>query len=133
MSRIKKVLIVIYLIATFLICAHLDAQVTFAEPVIPKEIYPSFGIVTNISETTWGAYVVTVSDFEGFSYEYYAEDGDLQNGDGMALLMYKNGTPDYIKDDVVVDARYVGHISFWTNMTFNVVSEICGEEELISE
>ena len=120
----KRILIILYLIATFLICAHLDAQVTFAEPVIPKETYPSFGIVINVSETACGAYIVTVSDFEGFLYEYYAEDGDLQIGDGMALLMYKNGTPDYIKDDVVVDSRYVGHISFWTDMTFNVVEEL---------
>lgn len=104
-----------------------------AEPEIPTEIYPSFGLVTNISETSWGAYIVTVSDFEGFSYAYYAEDGDLQNGDGMALLMYDNGSPDYILDDVVVEARYVGHIDYWNDMAYtNAVSEICGEEELIS-
>ena len=29
----KRILIILYLIATFLICAHLDAQVTFTEPV----------------------------------------------------------------------------------------------------
>ena len=29
---IKKILIILYLIATFLICAHLDAEVTFAQP-----------------------------------------------------------------------------------------------------
>lgn len=29
---IKKILIILYLIATFLICAHLDAEVTFAIP-----------------------------------------------------------------------------------------------------
>ncbi len=29
---IKKILIILYLIATFLFCAHLDAEVTFAQP-----------------------------------------------------------------------------------------------------
>ena len=99
-----------------------------AEPQIPKEIYPSFGLVTNISETSWGAYIVTVSDFEGFSYAYYAEDGDLQKGDGMALLMYDNGTPNYVLDDVVTEARYVGHIDFWTDMPYkNIVEELVSE------
>ena len=105
-----------------------------AEPQIPTGIYPSFGLVTDVSETSWGAYIVTVSDFEGFSYSYYAEDGDLQKGDGMALLMYDNGSPDYILDDVVAEARYVGHIDYWNDMVYtNAVSEIyCGEDELIS-
>ena len=119
-SKIKSIIIILLII--------LSTVPLGAEPVIPKEIYPSFGIVTNISETTWGAYIVTVSDFEDISYAYYAEDGDLQNGDGMALLMYDNGTPNYVLDDVVVNSRYVGHINFWTDMTFNVI----GEEELIS-
>lgn len=120
-------------IVTGFILAIFMAIPLTAEPQIPTEIYPSFGLVTDVSETSWGAYIVTVSDFEGFSYSYYAEDGDLQNGDGMALLMYDNGSPDYILDDVVTEARYVGHINYWTDMAYtNAVSEICGEEELIS-
>lgn len=35
---IKKILIILYLIATFLICAHLDAQVTFSVPYEHTEV-----------------------------------------------------------------------------------------------
>lgn len=122
------------IVTGFILVISLAIPLT-AEPQIPAEIYPSFGLVTDVSETSWGAYIITVSDFEGFSYAYYAEDGDLEIGDGMALLMYNNGSPDNILDDVVAEARYVGHIDYWTDMAYtNTVSEIyCGEDELISE
>lgn len=29
---LKKILIIIYLVVTFLVCAHLDAEVTFSVP-----------------------------------------------------------------------------------------------------
>ena len=35
---VKKILIILYLIVTFLICAHLDAEVTFSVPYEHTEV-----------------------------------------------------------------------------------------------
>lgn len=121
------------IVTGFILAIFLAIPLT-AEPQIPAEIYPSFGLVTDISETGWGAYIVTVSDFEGFSYAYYSEDGDLQKGDGIAFMMDNMNTISIYDDQIIGRPRYVGHIELWNQMVYeNVISEIyCGEEELIS-
>lgn len=35
---LKKILIIIYLVVTFLVCAHLDAEVTFSVPYEHTEV-----------------------------------------------------------------------------------------------
>lgn len=122
------------IVTGFILAISLAIPLT-AEPQIPAEIYPSFGLVTDVSETPSGTYVITVSDFEGFAYSYYSEDGDLQKGDGIAFMMDNMNTISIYDDQIIGRPRYVGHIELWNQMVYeNVISEIyCGEDELISE
>lgn len=48
--------------------------------------------------------VVTVQTAAGL-HQFYADD--LEIGDGVALMMYDNGTPDNVTDDIVLSVKYV--------------------------
>ena len=66
-------------------------------------IYPAAAVVTAVD---YERDVVTVERASGlFSYEFEGVE-DLMVGDLMALVMYSNGTPHTIADDIVISARY---------------------------
>lgn len=65
--------------------------------------YPSYATVVDLDVESD---IVSAEDNNGFVWDFYGvEDYDI--GDGVALVMYDNGTVS-IFDDVIVDARYVG-------------------------
>ena len=70
-------------------------------------IYPATAVITSVDYETD---VVTVQRSTGFVYTFEGVE-DLTVGDVMSLLMYSNGTPDTIADDVVISARYSGFVS----------------------
>lgn len=69
-------------------------------------IYPTAAVITQVDYETD---TVTVVNATGFVYEFEGVE-DLAEGDMMALVMYSNGTPYTIEDDVVISARYAGYI-----------------------
>lgn len=70
-------------------------------------IYPTAAVVTAVDYETD---TVVVEKATGFVYTFEGVE-DLMVGDVMALLMYSNGTPETIADDIVISARYSGYIS----------------------
>ena len=70
-------------------------------------IYPTAAVVTAVD---YDLDLVTVEKATGFVYEFYGVE-DLCVGDVMAMLMYSNGTPETIADDIVISARYSGYTS----------------------
>ena len=95
--------------------------VAHAEVEIPDGLYPHFGVITEMTEymsfdgtIIWS---VTVTDCEDRSWVYLDDADDLCIGDMMSLLMLDEyNTPNNVYDDLVVDARYVGVLSFYSDM-----------------
>lgn len=67
-------------------------------------LYPTAAVVTDITDD-----VVTVETSTGFLYQYTGGDDDMV-GDMVAMIMYNNGTPETILDDIIISHRYTG---FW--------------------
>lgn len=65
-------------------------------------IYPATMEVINISGD-----VVTMETATGHIYEMDGAE-DWQEGDLAALIMWNNGTPDNVEDDIILAARYSG-------------------------
>ena len=57
---------------------------------------------------------VAVMDGQGNIWKF-TECEDWADGDCCRLYMWNNGTPDYIYDDVICDARYTGYIYQYDN------------------
>lgn len=74
---------------------------------IPKGIYPSMGVVTNVKERKDGYFRVTFRDGARRKYAWIDDDPTWVKGDFVATIMYDNETRN-VYDDQVVDARYVG-------------------------
>lgn len=51
-------------------------------------------------------------DFNGNEWGWYGIS-DWDNGDVATLTMCDNGTPNYIYDDIVVNANYSGWVTSW--------------------
>ena len=102
-----------------------------AEPEIPANLYPAFGLVTSITETDF-CYEIVITDMCGFSYAFYSEDGDFQNGDGIAVIMNDMNTININDDQIVGKPRYVGHIEFLNQIPYddllNGISEVTADE-----
>ena len=67
-------------------------------------IYPASMVVTDVRGD-----VVTMETATGHIYEMDGAE-DWSPGDLAALIMWNNGTPDDVTDDVIISARYSG---FW--------------------
>lgn len=107
------------LFATTAIATMLNAvsgvQPLSTEPAAPAteittettvKVYPDMGVVTDVNSETD---IVEVTMFNGESSEFYGAE-DWFEGDFVALIMSDNGTPDYIYDDMIIDANYAGYV-----------------------
>ena len=70
-------------------------------------VYPSTAIVRVVNRTEDK---VVVENANGFEYEFDGAE-DILVGDVMSLVMFNNSTPQDVKDDVVLFARYSGYVS----------------------
>ena len=68
-------------------------------------LYPRTGYITEIADGK-----CVVEDSVGIEWEFETDADDWLVGDGIAMIVYDNETPDTIYDDVVVASRYSG---FW--------------------
>lgn len=68
-------------------------------------LYPATMTVTSVQSGT-----VTMETSTGHVYEMSGAE-DWMPGDLAALIMSNNGTPDDVRDDVIIEARYAG---YWT-------------------
>ena len=109
----KKVLIGVAVILFVLIAVAVSENVFPAEYEEAYEhIYPRTGIVT---EVNYEADTVTFTDCAGLSWVLDSSE-DWGEGDLASCVMYDNGTPNTIFDDVILMARYAGMIedgNFW--------------------
>lgn len=67
-------------------------------------LYPSYGKVVKVDRKND---VIRIKDVYGNVWMWSGAE-DWHKGDGVALLMYDNGTPNKVKDDKIVKLRYVG-------------------------
>ena len=67
-------------------------------------LYPSYGKVIKVDRKKD---VIRIKDTYGNVWVWSGAE-DWQKGDGVALLMYDNGTPYKVKDDKIIKLRYVG-------------------------
>jgi len=58
----------------------------------------------------YGADIVTLEDSQGFLWEFYGCE-DWNPGEIASVLMWDNGTPETIFDDVILQVRYSGYIT----------------------
>lgn len=82
------------------------AVIMTAPLTVRADIYPSCGIVTEIEND-----VVIYTEFNGNRFGFYGVE-DWVLGDIVATVMDDNGTPK-VNDDVILFARYCGHIERW--------------------
>lgn len=66
-------------------------------------IYPAAMQITDIEDG-----VKHMQRASGFEYEYEAAEDDFV-GDIEACIMFNNGTPETIEDDIVITCRYSGY------------------------
>ena len=69
-----------------------------------KSLYPSYGKVVKVDHKND---VIRIRDTYGNVWVWSGAE-DWQKGDGVALLMYDNGTPSKVNDDKIIKLRYVG-------------------------
>ena len=72
--------------------------------VAAKSLYPSYGKVVKVDRKKD---TISIRDTYGNVWVWSGAE-DWHKGDGVALLMYDNGTPDKVKDDKIIKLRYVG-------------------------
>lgn len=72
--------------------------------IAAKSLYPSYGKVVKVDRKND---TITIKDSCGRTYTWDGAE-DWHKGDGAALLMYDNGTPNKVKDDIIIKIRYVG-------------------------
>lgn len=68
-------------------------------------LYPRTAFV---SELNYTEDIVTVTDCVGYDWQFYGCE-DWEIGDMVSMIMGDNGTPNYIKDDIIVDYQYGGY------------------------
>lgn len=68
--------------------------------------YPAAGIVTGVIEGGPADDIVVVTTSTGIVH--IGQSDDLMIGDIVAMIMDNNGTPDDIRDDIILDMRYTG-------------------------
>mgnify|MGYP007119871732 CR=1 FL=1 len=72
--------------------------------IAAKSLYPSYGKVVKVDRKKD---TISIRDAYGNVWVWDGAE-DWRKGDGVALLMYDNGTPNKIKDDKIIKIRYVG-------------------------
>lgn len=72
--------------------------------IAAKSLYPSYGKVIKVDRKSD---TISVKDCYGNVWVWEGAE-DWGKGDGVALLMYDNGTPNKVKDDKIIKIRYVG-------------------------
>ena len=92
----KKVVIVI-----LLICLLLDVQRVNAAETKNGGEYPSTMIVYCVDYRLNLVYIT-----DGYHNYYFVGVEDLFIGDTLSLIMNDNGTPETVKDDIIIDYRY---------------------------
>jgi hypothetical protein len=65
-------------------------------------IYPVSGVVTDVNETA------IIETMDGHLYEIDAEDNGTR--DIISCIMFNNGTPEDVTDDIILTYRYSGTI-----------------------
>lgn len=72
--------------------------------IAAKSMYPSYGKVIKVDRKND---TISIRDTYGNVLVWDGAE-DWHKGDGVALLMYDNGTPNKVKDDKIIKLRYVG-------------------------
>lgn len=75
-------------------------------------LYPEVGIIV---EMDYAEDLVTVEDVAGNLWQFYGTE-DFCIGDLVRMLMYDNGTPHSIYDDVIVTVWYAGTLQQFTEI-----------------
>jgi len=73
-------------------------------------LYPRTGYIVELEPQPEDMYKITIEDATGNLWVYDTDADDYTVGDGVAMIMYNNDTPESIYDDVIISARYSG---FW--------------------
>ena len=92
----KRVIIVV-----LIICFLLDVQRVSAAETKNGSEYPSTMIVYCVDYRLDLVYIT-----DGYNNYYFVGVEDLYIGDTLSLIMSDNGTPNTVKDDVILDYRY---------------------------
>lgn len=80
---------------------------TTAKAAAPQSsIYPNAMIVDEIDRAADVVYIKTCT---GLVYSFEGVE-DWMIGDLAAVIMDDNGTPENVKDDIILDIRYTGYI-----------------------
>ena len=99
-----------FAVAIVIVCGLLCSALIwfkYLDSVKPEahEIYPTSAIVTDVSNDK-----ITITDFEGRTWIFYADSEDWAVNDICAVIMDDNGTPETVYDDLVIQARYCGYV-----------------------
>lgn len=98
-----------------------------------EHYYPATFIIT---EAGWDAQrelqILTAEDCMGNVWEWYSDAGDWTEGDLVACIMYDMET-EYIYDDIIIDADYVGIPEWYTDPSTRPTGEDPTESELPTE
>lgn len=92
----KKVVIVI-----LLICLLLDVQRVSAAETKKGSEYPMTAIIYCVDYRLDLVYFT-----DGYNNFYFKGVEDLYTGDTLSLIMNDNGTPETVKDDIIINYRY---------------------------
>ena len=98
MTNIKEILIVV--LSCFIIIAV--TETVNASPVNCNGLYPRVMYVTEVDRENDIFYCVDLAEL---TWVYYGGTEDIYADDTLAMLMYDNGTPDWIYDDIIIDWR----------------------------
>ena len=71
--------------------------------IAAKSLYPSYGRVIKVDRKND---TISIRDTYG-NVRVWDGAEDWDKGDGVALLMYDNGTPRNVRDDKIIKLRYV--------------------------
>ena len=69
-------------------------------------LYPKSGYIV---ETDRAENLIVIEDANGNLWELEQEVEDWEVGDGVAMIMYDNQTPESIYDDAIIVCRYSGY------------------------
>lgn len=85
------------IVTASLLLIPIDAKPAAIDPA--PHCYPRVAVVVSMDGEQ-----VTARDCVGYDWQFLGDDWQI--GDCAALLLHDNGTPDDIRDDLVIDARY---------------------------
>lgn len=71
-------------------------------------LYPRAGFITGVTYAENELCKYTIQDAAGLTWSTIESWDDMSVGDGVSMIMYNNGTPENIYDDVIISAKYSG-------------------------